>query len=87
MKLSGGEKQRVAIARALINEPNVIFADEPTGNLDSVSGGEVMKILKHLHSESGHTIILITHDKQVAKFADREIVIKDGTIESDRVSK
>ena len=85
LKLSGGEKQRVAIARALVNEPNLIFADEPTGNLDSVSGGEVMKTLQRLHGELGHTVILITHDEQTASFAEREIKIQDGRVESDRV--
>ncbi len=83
-KLSGGEKQRVAIARALVNEPNVIFADEPTGNLDSVSGGEVMRTLQQLHNELGHTIILITHDEFTAGFAGRELFLEDGRIKSDR---
>ncbi len=84
LKLSGGEKQRVAIARALVNQPNLIFADEPTGNLDSVSGSEVMKTLQRLHSEMGHTVILITHDEYTASFARREINIQDGRVESDR---
>jgi len=84
LKLSGGEKQRVAIARALVNEPSVIFADEPTGNLDSVSGGEVMKTLQSLHRDAGHTVILITHDEYTAGFAEREIFIQDGQVESDR---
>lgn len=87
LKLSGGEKQRVAIARALVNKPNIIFADEPTGNLDSVSGGEVMKTLQRLHKEIGHTIILITHDEYTASFAQREIGIKDGKVESDKLLK
>jgi len=82
-KLSGGEKQRVAIARALINNPDVIFADEPTGNLDSVSGKSVMETLQRLHSEFGHTVILITHETATAEHADRIIYIKDGQIESD----
>jgi putative ABC transport system ATP-binding protein len=80
--LSGGEKQRVAIARALINKPNLIFADEPTGNLDSASGNAVMEILTKLH-EKGHTVILITHDKHVAEFAKRMLFIRDGMLESD----
>ncbi len=84
LKLSGGEKQRVAIARALVNQPNLIFADEPTGNLDSVSGGEVMKTLQRLHSEMGHTVILITHDEYTASFANREIHILDGRVDSDK---
>ncbi|OGY38612.1 MAG: macrolide ABC transporter ATP-binding protein [Candidatus Brennerbacteria bacterium RIFOXYC1_FULL_41_11] len=85
-QLSGGEKQRAAIARALINEPEVIFADEPTGNLDSKSGGVVMNIFESLNRE-GHTIILITHDKDIAEHARRIIGIKDGRIESDRKNR
>ncbi len=81
-KLSGGQKQRVAIARALVNNPNVIFADEPTGNLDSKSGAQVMEILKGLH-EKGRTIILVTHETYTANFANRLIRIKDGKVESD----
>lgn len=81
-KLSGGEKQRVAIARALINNPEVIFADEPTGNLDSKSGAQVMKILQDLNSK-GHTIILVTHEKSTAEHAERIIRIKDGGILDD----
>ncbi len=82
-KLSGGEKQRVAIARALINNPEVIFADEPTGNLDSKSGLQVMKILQDLN-EKGHSIILVTHEKYTAEHAKRIIRLKDGLIEYDR---
>lgn len=82
-KLSGGEKQRTAIARALVNRPNVIFADEPTGNLDSKSGQAVMETLQRLHTEFGHTIILITHETYTAEHADRIIVIRDGRIEHD----
>jgi putative ABC transport system ATP-binding protein len=82
-KLSGGQKQRVAIARALVNDPNIIFADEPTGNLDSQSGLQVMEILKSLH-EKGRTVILVTHETQTAEFANRIIKIKDGTVESDK---
>lgn len=81
-QLSGGERQRVAIARALVNEPNIIFADEPTGNLDSKSGGQVMDIIKNLHKK-GHTIILITHETYTAEYADRIIRLRDGKIESD----
>ena len=81
-RLSGGEKQRAAIARALVNNPAVIFADEPTGNLDSKSGGQVMDFIDKLH-EQGHTIILITHETYTAEYAERIIRLKDGKIESD----
>ena len=82
-KLSGGQKQRVAIARALVTDPNIIFADEPTGNLDSQSGLQIMEILESLH-EKGRTVILVTHETQTAEFADRIIRMKDGMIESDQ---
>jgi len=81
-KLSGGEKQRVAIARALVNKPDVVFADEPTGNLDSKSGLRVMKILQDLN-EKGNTIILVTHEKYTAEHAKRIIKIIDGVIVDD----
>ena len=81
-QLSGGQKQRVAIARALVTQPDLIFADEPTGNLDSASGIQVMEALQTLH-EQGHTIILVTHEKTTAEHAQRIIRIKDGRIESD----
>jgi len=81
-QLSGGEKQRVAIARALVNDPDVIFADEPTGNLDSKSGAQVMEILEKL-SERGKTIILVTHELYTAEYAERIIKLKDGVIVSD----
>ena len=80
--LSGGEQQRVAIARALVNEPSILFADEPTGNLDSNTGQEVMKIFKDLN-ENGQTIILITHEDSIAKQSNRIITIMDGLIKSD----
>ncbi|MBD3248388.1 ATP-binding cassette domain-containing protein [Candidatus Falkowbacteria bacterium] len=83
-QISGGEKQRVAIARALINEPSVIFADEPTGNLDSKSGIQVMEILEDLN-EAGNTIILVTHETRTAEFAKRIIRMKDGLIEKDYI--
>ena len=81
-QLSGGEKQRVAIARALVNDPEVVFADEPTGNLDSHSGLQVMKILQGLNN-SGHTVILVTHETYTAEHAKRIIYIKDGQIVAD----
>ncbi len=84
-QLSGGERQRVAIARALVNNPEVIFADEPTGNLDSKSGKAVMEILQELNQNYGHTIILITHESSTAQYAKRIIKIFDGQIESDRL--
>ena len=84
-KLSGGEKQRATIARALINNPHVIFADEPTGNLDSKSGRVVMETLQRLHDELGRTIVLITHETFVAEHAERIIHIKDGVVERDIV--
>ncbi len=81
-QLSGGQKQRVAIARALVTEPEVIFADEPTGNLDSASGVAVMQALQQLHKD-GHTIILVTHEQTTAQHAERIIHIRDGRIASD----
>src|SRR6185369_5775188 len=84
-KLSGGQKQRVAIARALVNGPDVIFADEPTGNLDSKSGAQVMDILDELNG-SGKTVILVTHETYTAEFANRLIKLKDGHVESDQAT-
>lgn len=85
-QLSGGEKQRVAIARALVNDPEVIFADEPTGNLDSKSGLAVMRILQKLN-DSGHTVILVTHETYTAKHAKRILNMRDGVIVSDELVK
>lgn len=82
-QLSGGEKQRVAIARALVNNPDIILADEPTGNLDSKSGRQIMEILEDLN-EAGHTIILVTHETYTAEHAERIIKVKDGLIVSDK---
>ncbi|MDC3381887.1 ABC transporter ATP-binding protein [Gammaproteobacteria bacterium] len=81
-ELSGGQQQRVAIARALVNNPSILFADEPTGNLDSQTGHDVMQLFQNLHNQ-GQTIILITHENEVAAEAQRTIFIKDGLIESD----
>lgn len=81
-QLSGGEKQRVAIARALVNSPDIIFADEPTGNLDSRAGTQVLQILQDLN-EKGHTIILVTHERATAEHAKRILTIVDGVIRSD----
>jgi putative ABC transport system ATP-binding protein len=82
-ELSGGERQRVAIARALVTDPEVIFADEPTGNLDSKSGKKVMAIIQRLNEEHGKTIVLITHETSTAEHAERIIRLLDGDIESD----
>ena len=82
-KLSGGQRQRVAIARALVNNPSIILADEPTGSLDSKTGQMVLDILKDMHEKYNVTLIIVTHDIEVAKLAERTIVIKDGQIIED----
>lgn len=84
-EISGGQKQRVAIARALVNNPSIIFADEPTGNLDSKTGKDIMKIFKDLNQE-GKTIILVTHEESIAKYARRIIKVEDGKIAKDQKS-
>jgi len=84
-ELSGGQQQRVAIARALVNSPAILFADEPTGNLDSKTGKEVMALLHELNNK-GQTIVLITHEKEIAEQTERTIFIRDGKIESDSIN-
>ena len=84
-ELSGGQRQRVAIARALVNEPSILLADEPTGNLDSNTSEEIMRVFGSLHAQ-GQTIILVTHEPAVAAYAHRVVVIRDGQIESDRAN-
>jgi putative ABC transport system ATP-binding protein len=81
-ELSGGQRQRVAIARALVNNPSILLADEPTGNLDSKTGAEIMALFERLH-KSGNTIVLVTHEADVAAFAYRAIHIRDGKVEND----
>jgi putative ABC transport system ATP-binding protein len=83
-ELSGGQQQRAAIARALVTDPAILLADEPTGNLDSASSVEIMNLLTRLNTDQGRTIVLITHEHDVAEFAQRVVELKDGSILSDR---
>ena len=84
-ELSGGQRQRVAIARALVNNPSIILADEPTGNLDTRTGDEIMEILETIH-DAGNTIIIVTHEEYIAEHSDRIIRLRDGKIERDEAS-
>ncbi len=80
-QLSGGERQRVAIARALMNSPRILFADEPTGNLDAETGRQIMDVLEQLHRDTGQTVVMVTHDRTLAREADRVLVLKEGKLE------
>jgi lipoprotein-releasing system ATP-binding protein len=86
-QLSGGERQRVAIARALLNSPKVLFADEPTGNLDAETGRQIMSVFEALHREHGQTIVMVTHDRTLARQADRALVLKEGALQRPADSK
>src|SRR5205814_226542 len=86
-KLSGGQQQRVAIARALVNQPQILLADEPTGNLDTKNGAEILAEFQRLNRDHGQTIVLITHDPSIAEHADRVVTVSDGHIASDRHHK
>ena len=86
VKLSGGQRQRVAIARALVNDPSIILADEPTGNLDTKTSEEIMDILNAIHT-GGNTVILVTHEEDIAKYAHRIIKLRDGKVASDEMNE
>ena len=85
-ELSGGQRQRVAIARALVNQPSILLADEPTGNLDSTTSADIMQVFGELHA-LGQTVIMVTHEPDIAAFAERVVVLRDGRVESDRLSR
>jgi putative ABC transport system ATP-binding protein len=85
-ELSGGQRQRVAIARALVNEPSILLADEPTGNLDSVTSEEIMRVFGGLHAQ-GQTVVMVTHEPDIAGHAERVVVLRDGRVESDRLNR
>jgi putative ABC transport system ATP-binding protein len=84
-ELSGGQRQRVAIARALVNEPSILLADEPTGNLDSTTSEEIMQVFGELHRQ-GQTVIMVTHEADIAAHAERTVVLRDGKVETDRIA-
>jgi len=84
-ELSGGQRQRVAIARALVTEPSIILADEPTGNLDSTTSEEIMKVLEELHRSRGQTIVMVTHEADIARHAARVVTLHDGRVSSDQL--
>ncbi len=86
-ELSGGQQQRVAIARAIVTSPSTLFADEPTGNLDSSTTHDIMELLTRLNEERGITVLMVTHEDEVASYAKRTVRVKDGTIESDLTNK
>ncbi|HJP56371.1 MAG TPA: ABC transporter ATP-binding protein [Gemmatimonadales bacterium] len=85
-ELSGGQRQRVAIARALVNEPSILLADEPTGNLDSTTSEEIMRVFSELHGQ-GQTVVMVTHEPDIAAHAERVVVLRDGRVESDRLNR
>jgi putative ABC transport system ATP-binding protein len=86
-QLSGGEQQRVALARALANDPPIVLADEPTGNLDSANGRHIMDLLRTIHERRGTTIVLVTHDRELANTADAQLVLRDGRVVENTVAE